>query len=465
MVYRSEETAASAAAPAGAAARRPTPLAASEIGRTAADATRFDDPTADPGATYRYAVAAPGASAGTPAEAPGDPTTATQVELCVDLATTGSEAALNDAALQRYLADRPAISVTPVDVPALTDERYDDDRTRFTGGSFDLDLVRLDIVRTGAFGGDLADLGPLGAADVASDHVGNADFWGYVWQGTSYEGLTCNALEWLASAGGGTIVSADGVVTVDNPDAIAIVDQAAGWVGTIGPADVTVNAEESDRSVFQDADAALMHNWPYAYAQAQADGNPAAGLVGVAPFPAGDGGSWAGTPGGWHLGVPDASPNPVAAVDLALFLTSEAEHAERLAEGFWPTRPAVYDDPYVLAGLPIADVVAEAVSGAVMRPSAPTSADYPDVSQAFLPEHHDGPCTAQRREIRYEAPSHPHRRVGRAVGLDRLRSDRWWRRLARDRHLGRVAVERSEVGGMMRRLVATPSWGWGLRSR
>ena len=56
---------------------------------------------------------------------------------------------------------------------------------------------------------------------------GNGGMWGYVWQGRAYEGLTCNALEWVASAGGGTVVDRDGQVTVNNPRAVAAVDQAA----------------------------------------------------------------------------------------------------------------------------------------------------------------------------------------------------------------------------------------------
>src|SRR5215212_10587542 len=47
----------------------------------------------------------------------------------------------------------------------------------------------------------------------AERQSGNRDFWGFVWQGRAYEGLTTNALEWVSSYNGGTIVDDKGDVT------------------------------------------------------------------------------------------------------------------------------------------------------------------------------------------------------------------------------------------------------------
>jgi trehalose/maltose transport system substrate-binding protein len=55
---------------------------------------------------------------------------------------------------------------------------------------------------------------------------GQADFWGYVWPGAPSEALACNALEWQASEGGGTLIK-NGTVTVDNPHSVRAWERAA----------------------------------------------------------------------------------------------------------------------------------------------------------------------------------------------------------------------------------------------
>mgnify|MGYP003397670203 FL=1 len=69
--------------------------------------------------------------------------------------------------------------------------------------------------------------------------AGNRDFWGFVFQGKPYEGLTCDALEWIYSHGGGRIVEPDGTISVNNGRAALALNRAHGWVGRIAPQGVT----------------------------------------------------------------------------------------------------------------------------------------------------------------------------------------------------------------------------------
>src|SRR3546814_13314914 len=82
---------------------------------------------------------------------------------------------------------------------------------------------------------------------AAEQAAGDGDLQGFVWQGRAYEGLTCNALEWIASQGGGSIVDADGEVTIDNDAAAAALDLAASRVGPISPRGVLDNAAGDSR--------------------------------------------------------------------------------------------------------------------------------------------------------------------------------------------------------------------------
>lgn len=222
--------------------------------------------------------------------------------------------------------------------------------------------------------------------------AGNPDMWGFVFQGNSYEGLTCNALEWVMSNGGGQIIEADGTISINNEKAAAILDQAASWVGTIAPKGVLAYTEEESRGVWQLGNAVFMRNWPYAYQLGNSADSAIAGKFGATKLPMGDaeGARSAATLGGWNLGVSNYSKNRDAAIELVKFLSSADEQKARAIEvGNLPTRMATYDDPDVAAAAPIVPLWKEVFQNAVPRPVAPTGAKYAEASSIFYNGVHD----------------------------------------------------------------------------
>jgi trehalose/maltose transport system substrate-binding protein len=224
-----------------------------------------------------------------------------------------------------------------------------------------------------------------GAIMAAERAEGAAGMWGLVFQGRAYEGLTCNALEWIDSFGGGDIVAGDGTITVNNPAAVAAVALAAGWVGTIAPEGVLNYAEEEARGVFQSGNAVFMRNWPYAWSLAQSEDSPIRGKVGVAALPkGGEDGKNTGVLGGWQLAVSRYSANAEAAADLVMYLTSEEEQKRRAIAGSYnPTIASLYEDADVLAAVPFFGDLYGTFTSAVARPSGVTGERYNQVSAAF----------------------------------------------------------------------------------
>ncbi len=221
--------------------------------------------------------------------------------------------------------------------------------------------------------------------------AGNPDFWGFVWQGKRYEGLTCDALEWLVSHGGGTILDSTGRVTVNNPRAVAAVARARRWIGWITPPGVTNYAEEDSRNVWQTGNAAFMRNWPYAYNLGNQPDSPIRGRFRVTVLPRDTSalGRHAATLGGWQLMVSRYSRHPEEAVALVRYLTSYELQRERSLElSLLPTRPAVYRDPEVLRVRPWFRDVLKVLENAVARPSTVAGARYNRVSQAFYSAVH-----------------------------------------------------------------------------
>jgi trehalose/maltose transport system substrate-binding protein len=221
--------------------------------------------------------------------------------------------------------------------------------------------------------------------------AGNDKLWGYVWQGRAYEGLTCNALEWVSSYGGGGIVEADGKVSVKNANAAQALRTAASWVGTISPSAVLNYGEEEARGVFQAGNAVFMRNWPYAWSLSQGDGSAIKGKVGIAPLPKGGAnGKPAATLGGQVLAVSKYSKNADVAADLVLYMTSAQVQKERAIKGsFNPTIASLYKDPDILKASPFMADLLGVFGNAIGRPSTVTGAKYNQVSNQFWNAVHD----------------------------------------------------------------------------
>jgi trehalose/maltose transport system substrate-binding protein len=216
---------------------------------------------------------------------------------------------------------------------------------------------------------------------------GDTDFHGFVFQAKAYEGLTCNAIEWVGGQGGGTVVNADGEITIRNAQAAKALNLAASWIGSISPAGVLNYEEEEARGVFQNANALFMRNWPYAWALMQKNDSLVKGKVGVAKLP---GNPSAAALGGWQLGVSKYSKHPAIAADLVMYMTSAAVQKTRAIHGSYnPTLPALYKDKDVLEANEFMGALAEVFANSVARPTTATGLKYPQVSQSFWNAAHE----------------------------------------------------------------------------
>jgi trehalose/maltose transport system substrate-binding protein len=213
---------------------------------------------------------------------------------------------------------------------------------------------------------------------------GNKDFWGFVWEGAPYEALTCNALEWQVSEGGGTILDENGKVTVDNPQSIRAWARAARWVGSISPPGVIAYKEWDAGNMWQAGKAAFLRSWASEYIADRAPGCLIRDRFDMAPLPSGAAGM-AATLGGSGYGISRHSLHPREAAMLVRFLCSRQEQVRRCRNtADAPSITQLYDDPEFLTGNPQFPRVLEVFrKGVVLRPSRAAGKMYPDVSREY----------------------------------------------------------------------------------
>jgi trehalose/maltose transport system substrate-binding protein len=229
---------------------------------------------------------------------------------------------------------------------------------------------------------------------------GHADFWGYVWQGGPSEALTCNALEWQASEGGGAVIE-NGTATIDNPHVVRAWERAANWVGSISPPGVVEYKEWDAFNLWQAGQAAFMRNWLSAYSAARGRKSPVQEKIDIAALPRGRA-SNAATLGGYGYGVSRHSGHPREAAQLVRFLCGRDQQRRGAVKfAMPPTISDLYNDREVLGANPYFSTILEIYrKGVTSRPSAAAGKRYMEVSKAWYEAVH---AVLTRKEVASEA--------------------------------------------------------------
>ncbi len=206
--------------------------------------------------------------------------------------------------------------------------------------------------------------------------------YGFIFQGASYEGLTCNFTEFLTDAGG-TILNSDSTKPALNSDAgkKALTYLRGLITSGVTPAAVTTFQETQGMNVFDAGDAAFFRNWAYAYGDANdPKTSKVAGKVGVSLPPTFQGQSGPGfsNVGGWNAYINPNSKNQAADVKFLQFLAGPTAQNIVAKDSLIPTVQSIRSSQTVARISPVFALLGK--SKLVARPS--TTKEYSTVSQA-----------------------------------------------------------------------------------
>ena len=346
---------------------------------------------------------------------------------------------VRDTALAKRFTHDTGIKVSVVPHPAASDQSYAQLARAFSSKSSSIDVAMIDVVWPGAFAPYLVNLKPkLGkqsklhiSSIVANDTIkgklvampwfgdygilyyrtdllkkygysappktwadlfrmakkiqdgeqkSNANFAGFVFQGNAYEGLTCDSLEWIASAGGGHFIDG-GKVTIDNTKARQILDAMRAQIGKVTPNGVTTYQEDQTEHAFDNGDAAFARNWPYQYGIGAGAGSKVKGKFNVTVLPHGTTGGSVGTVGGWQLAISKFSKHKGAAIEFVRYMTSPAvEKFDAITNSNVPTIVSVAKNKAVVKANPY---LKPAIAGVarVTRPAKFLGTHYNEASK------------------------------------------------------------------------------------
>lgn len=205
--------------------------------------------------------------------------------------------------------------------------------------------------------------------------------YGYVLQASAYEGMVCNALEFIWNNGGNVIEN--NKIVINSPEAIGGLQLFADIVNSdISGHDVLTFDEEDSRMAFQDGNALFMRNWSYACTLLNKENSKVKGKFGVAPLPVGPMGKLSsGTLGGWNYMINKYSKNVEQSRKFVEWMTSyEMQSLNYTIGGYPPTLISVYDDKKVKKINPWSVSFTGIMKNTKQRPVSPS---YPQISDSM----------------------------------------------------------------------------------
>jgi ABC-type glycerol-3-phosphate transport system substrate-binding protein len=258
---------------------------------------------------------------------------------------------------------------------------------------------------------DLLKTPPTDFATLADQTRDRSVPYGLVWQGARYEGLVTVFLEHLGGFGG-RILDDQGRVVVDSGEAVRALEYMRDAIRRdhVVPADALGWQEEHARFAFQNGQALMMRNWPYAVALLQDPSqSKVSGRFALAPMPAAAGGESTAALGGSQLAINAHSEQPEAAYELMQFLLAPAQMLERArVAGQYPSRPTLYDGRELADALGVQPSdVRRIIERAVPRPVTPVYSELSEILQIHLhralsgQEEPRAALTAAAQSIRY----------------------------------------------------------------
>lgn len=219
--------------------------------------------------------------------------------------------------------------------------------------------------------------------EMAEEHVGEGGTkFGYVMQAAQYEGMVCNAIEFMASYGG-DIIDDDGNVVINNDGVKQGLEMMKKFVqAPFAPDNMTTFKEAEGNDSFAAGDVLFERNWPGSYATLNdPEKSKVAGHVGVAALPEGSEGSF-GTIGGWGLMINKNTEHVDEAWEFVKFKAgAEGQKINAITGSQPPLIQSLYEDEEIIEANPFFGLLSDAVKSGVARPVSPVWTELSEVMQ------------------------------------------------------------------------------------